>query len=184
MADDESSSSSEEEVLLTRAEIDNLAKPKTEEREIHINPALINQIKLTKRQLKELDILQRRELGIKLPTKKPIDPALVKERAEKAKLAKLLKEEKERMEYIKKTFITLKVPPVKKREKKVPSEKEQIEADDEDTEQEEVKAPRRRRFQKEKVELDTSDEERVQKLESIDQVLNQYPFAHKGRRRW
>ena len=184
MGDDDTSSSEEEEVLLTRAELDNLSKPKTEEREIHINPALINQIKLTKRQLKELDVLQRRELGIKLPTKKPIDPLLLKEREEKKLLQKLLKEEKERMEAIKNTYITLKVPAVKKRAKKVPSEKEQIEADDEDTEKEDVKPPRRRRFQREKVELDTSDEERVAKLESIDQVLNQYPFATRGRRRW
>jgi len=181
MADDDTTESSEEEVILTREELENLSKPKTAEKEIHINPALINKIKLTKRQLKELDILQRQECGYKPPTKKQIDPLVLKEREEKKKLAKLLKEEKQRIEAIKSTFITLKVPAVKQRKPRVKVDKEQIEADDDDTEQEEEK-PRRRRFQKEKVELDTSDEERVAKLESIDKVLTQFAFAPRPRK--
>ena len=182
MADDESSQSSEEEVILTREELDNLSKPKVEEKEIHINPALINKIKLTKRQLKELDVLQRQECGYKAPTKKQIDPMVLKEREEKKKLAKLLKEEQQRMEAIKSTFITLKVPAPKPRKARVKVDKEQIEADDDETEEEEVRAPRRRRFQKEKVELDTSDEERIAKLESIDKALTQFAFAPRPRK--
>ena len=182
MADDDTTESSEEEVLLTREELDNVLKPKTAEKEIHINPALINKIKLTKRQLKELDILQRQECGYKPPTKKQIDPMVLKEREEKKKLAKLLKEEKQRMEAIKSTFITLKVPAIKQRKPRVKVDKEQIEADDDETEEEEEKPPRRRRFQKEKVELDTSDEERISKLESIDKVLTQFAFAPRPRK--
>lgn len=122
-----------------------------------------------------------------------------KEKAEKERLAKILEEEAKKVAERKSKYITLKVPIYKyiKKEKivedvvkqvkikeKPPKEVEADEGDNEETSADEKPKPkpRHRRFQKEKVELDTSDEERIAKLESIDNVLNQFAFAPRKRR--
>lgn len=116
--------------------------------------------------------------------------------AEKKRLDKLLEDEAKKIADIKSKYITFKVPVYNKpkypaKVAKVVKEviakqaKEVIadEADDDETsEEEKPRPPRRRRFQKEKVELDTSDEERIAKLESIDNALTQFAFAPRKRR--
>ena len=104
-----------------------------------------------------------------------------------------MEDEAKKIADIKSKYITFKVPVYNK--PKYPAKvarvvkeviaKESIEADeadnDETSEEEKPKPPRRRRFQKDKVELDTSDEERVAKLESIDKALQSFTFAPRRR---
>jgi hypothetical protein len=170
---------------------------------ISIDPELFTKIKLHKVQVRQLKKLQ--EESIKGP--KPVDPVKEakkaeaaqkrlaikaekeKEKAEKERVAKLLEEEAKKKAELKSKYITFKVPIYKyiKKDKAVVTVKESIEADEgdnEETSEEEkpVRKPRQRKFQKEKIELDTSDEERVAKLESIDKALNQFAFAPRKRR--
>jgi len=170
---------------------------------ISIDPELFTKIKLHKVQVRQLKKLQ--EESNKGP--KPIDPVKEakkaeaaqkrlaikaekeKEKAEKERVAKLLEEEAKKKAELKSKYITFKVPIYKyiKKDKAVAAVKESIEADEgdnEETSEEEkpVRKPRQRKFQKEKIELDTSDEERVAKLESIDKALNQFAFAPRKRR--
>jgi hypothetical protein len=168
--------------------------------EITVNPELIAQIKLNKTQVRQLKKLQAATTRTK-----PVDEAKeaakaeakakkaaerAAEKAEKERIKKLLEEEAKKVAETKAKYITFKVPVYKQVKKnKVVVEAEAIQADDGDNDETEeetvvsqVKAPRRRRFQKEKVELDTSDEERVAKLESIDKALNSFAFAPRRRR--
>jgi len=170
---------------------------------ITIDPELITKIKFNKVQVRQLKKLQ--DEAVKGP--KPVDPVKEakkaeaaqkrlaikaekeKEKAEKERVAKLLEEEAKKKAELKSKYITFKVPIYKyiKKDKAVAAVKESIEADEgdnEETSEEEkpVRKPRQRKFQKEKIELDTSDEERVAKLESIDKALNQFAFAPRKRR--
>jgi hypothetical protein len=171
---------------------------------ITIDPELITKIKFNKVQVRQLKKLQ--DEAVKGP--KPVDPVKEakkaeaaqkrlaikaekeKEKAEKERVAKLLEEEAKKKAELKSKYITFKVPIYKyiKKDKAVAAAvKESIEADEgdnEETSEEEkpVRKPRQRKFQKEKIELDTSDEERVAKLESIDKALNQFAFAPRKRR--
>jgi hypothetical protein len=176
---------------------------------ITIDPELIGKIKLHKVQVRQLKKLQAEALNGPKPID-PVKEAKKeeakqkrlaakaekdKEKAEKERLAKILEDEAKKVAELKSKYITFKVPIYKYIKKdKVAKEavkeavKESIEADegDNDVTSEEEKPkerkPRQRRFQKEKVELDTSDEERVAKLESIDKALNQFAFAPRRRR--
>jgi hypothetical protein len=203
---DSSSESDKEEVAVVPKQ-----KPKfnakaniTDQTEIiSIDPQLFTKLKLHKVQVRQLKKLQEEQSN----GPKPVDPvkeakkALAtekrlaikaekeKEKAEKERLAKLLEEEAKKKAELKSKFITFKVPIYKyiKKDKVAAAVKESIEADegdnDETSEEEKPKRkPRQRRFQKDKVELDTSDEERVSKLESIDKALNQFAFAPRRRR--
>lgn len=170
---------------------------------ITIDPELITKIKFNKVQVRQLKKLQ--DEAVKGP--KPVDPVKEakkaeaaqkrlaikaekeKEKVEKERVAKLLEEEAKKKAELKSKYITFKVPIYKyiKKDKAVAAVKESIEADEgdnEETSEEEkpVRKPRQRKFQKEKIELDTSDEERVAKLESIDKALNQFAFAPRKRR--
>lgn len=179
---------------------------------ITIDPELISKIKLHKVQVRQLKKLQAEAINgpkpidpVKEAKKEEAKQKRLaakaekeKEKAEKERLAKILEEEAKKVAERKSKYITLKVPIYKyiKKEKivedvvkqvkvkeKAPKEVEADEGDNEDTADEKPKPkPRQRRFQKEKVELDTSDEERIAKLESIDNVLNQFAFAPRKRR--
>lgn len=208
---DTSSESEKEEVAVEVAVVKQrkFANSKTDDTEnITIDPLLISKIKLNKVQVRQLKKLQAEAVNGEKPIP-PINPikeakkaeAKVKRDkvkaekaaiiAEKVRLAKLLEDEAKRIADIKAKYITFKVPIYKQLHKKkivaiATAAKEVIEDDeadnDETSEEEKPKPSRRRRFQKEKVELDTSDEERVAKLESIDKALEAFAFAPRKRR--
>jgi hypothetical protein len=205
---DTSSESEKEEVAVVKPK--SLNRKVTDDTEnITIDPCLISKIKLNKVQVRQLKRLQAEVVNGEKPIP-PINPikeakkaeAKVKRDkvkaekaaiiAEKKRLDKLLEDEAKKIADIKSKYITFKVPVYNK--PKYPAkvarvvkevifkETEADEADDDETSEEErPKPPRRRRFQKEKVELDTSDEERVAKLESIDKALQSFAFAPRRR---
>ena len=206
---DTSSESEKEEVAVVKQR--KFTNSKTDDTEnITIDPSLISKIKLNKVQVRQLKKLQAEAVNGEKPIP-PINPikeakkaeAKVKRDkvkaekaaiiAEKKRLDKLLEDEAKKIADIKSKYITFKVPVYNK--PKYPAKvarvvkeviaKESIEADeadnDETSEEEKPKPPRRRRFQKDKVELDTSDEERVAKLESIDKALQSFTFAPRRR---
>jgi hypothetical protein len=195
------SSESENDTPVVKKPYNPRANVTNQTEDITVDPALIAQIKLNKTQVRQLKKLQ----AATTRTPKPVDEAKeaakaeakakkaaekAAEKAEKERVKKLLEEEAKKVAETKAKYITFKVPVYKQIKKnKVVVEAEAIQADDGDNDETEeetvapqVKAPRRRRFQKEKVELDTSDEERVAKLESIDKALNSFAFAPRRRR--
>lgn len=208
MKDTESdTSSSEEEVAVVKQSNQN--KKETDQTEIiTIDPNLISKIKLNKVQVRQLKTLQRELVTGPKPIdpvkedkkaeakirRDKVKAEKVAVKTEQVRLAKLAEEEAKKVAELKSKYITFKVPIYKyiKKDKVAVAKvtkvaKEAITADDEDgdndetSEEEKPKALRRRRFQKEKVELDTSDEERVAKLESIDKALQTFTFAPRRR---
>lgn len=205
---DTSSESEKEEVAVVKQR--KFTNSKTDDTEnITIDPSLISKIKLNKVQVRQLKRLQAEAVNGEKPIP-PINPikeakkaeAKVKRDkvkaekaaiiAEKKRLDKLLEDEAKKIADIKSKYITFKVPVYNKPKypakvarvvkEVIAKETEADEADDDETSEEErPKPPRRRRFQKEKVELDTSDEERVAKLESIDKALQSFTFAPRRR---
>ena len=205
---DTSSESEKEEVAVVKQR--KFTNSKTDDTEnITIDPSLISKIKLNKVQVRQLKKLQAEAVNGEKPIP-PINPikeakkaeAKVKRDkvkaekaaiiAEKKRLDKLLEDEAKKIADIKSKYITFKVPVYNKPKyptkvarvvkEVIAKETEADEADnDETSEEERPKPPRRRRFQKEKVELDTSDEERVAKLESIDKALQSFTFAPRRR---
>jgi len=206
-SDISSESEKEEVAVVTQKKFPNSKTGQTEI--ITIDPNLISKIKLNKGQVRQLKTLQRELVTgpkpidpVKEDKKAEAKIRRDKVKAEKlaikteqARLAKLAEEEAKKVAELKSKYITFKVPIYKyiKKDKVAVAKitkvaKESIEADEDDgdndeTSEEEKPAPkaRRRRFQKEKVELDTSDEERVAKLESIDKALQSFTFAPRRR---
>jgi hypothetical protein len=155
-----------------------------------ISKELLTQIKLTKKQINELKKLENMKNG-DVRVKKERTPAqllYIKNKQEKAKAAKEAKEAAEKaIQERKEKYIEIPIPPKKVKPKK----QVVIEVTDDDTNNTEetdddIKPPRtvrrRQRFQKDKVELDTSDEERIQKIETLEKVINQFAFAPRRRR--
>jgi hypothetical protein len=205
---DTSSESEKEEVAVVKQR--KFTNSKTDDTEnITIDPSLISKIKLNKVQVRQLKRLQAEAVNGEKPIP-PINPIKEAKKAEakikrdkvkaekaaiiaeKKRLDKLLEDEAKKIADIKSKYITFKVPVYNKPKypakvarvvkEVIAKETEADEADDDETSEEErPKPPRRRRFQKEKVELDTSDEERVAKLESIDKALQSFTFAPRRR---